>query len=191
MKIFSPLYERAIKWARHPKAPWYLGGLSFAESSFFPIPPEVMLGPMVLAKRDKAWWFATITTITSVLGGIAGYLIGWLAFEAIEPYLMQWGYAEKFELAESWFQEWGVWVVFIAGFSPIPYKLFTISAGALSMSFLPFVIASIVGRGARFFLVAGLIKLGGEKMESAIKNNVDLLGWVTIVAAVIAYFLFK
>lgn len=191
MKIFSPLYERAIKWARHPKAPWYLGGLSFAESSFFPIPPEVMLGPMVLAKRDKAWWFATITTITSVLGGIAGYLIGWLAFEAVEPYLMQWGYAEKFELAERWFQEWGVWVVFIAGFSPIPYKLFTISAGALSMSFLPFVIASIIGRGARFFLVAGLIKLGGEKMESAIKNNVDLLGWITIVAAVVAYFLLK
>ena len=191
MKIFSPLYERAIKWARHPKAPWYLGGLSFAESSFFPIPPEVMLGPMVLAKRDKAWWFATITTITSVLGGIAGYLIGWLAFEVVEPYLMQWGYAEKFELAESWFQEWGVWVVFIAGFSPIPYKLFTISAGALSMSFLPFVIASIIGRGARFFLVAGLIKLGGEKMESAIKNNVDLLGWITIVAAVVAYFLLK
>ena len=191
MKIFSPLYERAIKWARHPKAPRYLGGLSFAESSFFPIPPEVMLGPMVLAKRDKAWWFATITTITSVLGGIAGYLIGWLAFEVVEPYLMQWGYAEKFELAESWFQEWGVWVVFIAGFSPIPYKLFTISAGALSMSFLPFVIASIIGRGARFFLVAGLIKLGGEKMESAIKNNVDLLGWITIVAAVVAYFLLK
>ena len=191
MKIFSPLYERAIKWARHPKAPWYLGGLSFAESSFFPIPPEVMLGPMVLAKRNKAWWFATITTITSVLGGIAGYLIGWLAFEAVEPYLMQWGYAEKFELAERWFQEWGVWIVFIAGFSPIPYKLFTISAGALSMSFLPFVIASIIGRGARFFLVAGLIKLGGEKMESAIKNNVDLLGWITIVAAVITYFLLK
>ncbi len=191
MKIFAGLYEQAIKWARHPKAPWYLGGLSFAESSFFPIPPEVMLGPMVLAKRDKAWWFATITTVTSVLGGIAGYLIGLFAFELVEPYIAQWGYSEKFELAERWFEEWGVWVVFIAGFSPIPYKLFTISAGALSMSFLPFVIASIIGRGARFFLVAGLIKLGGEKMESVIKNNVDLLGWITIVAAIGAYLLLK
>ncbi|MBL1294381.1 MAG: DedA family protein, partial [Thiotrichales bacterium] len=155
MQLFGKLYDMTLRWAAHPKAPWYLGGLSFAESSFFPIPPDVMLAPMVLAKRNKAWWFATITTIASVLGGIAGYLIGWLAFDVIEPWVMQAGYGDKLELSKQWFAQWGVWVVFIAGFAPIPYKLFTISAGVLAMSFLPFVIASLIGRGARFFLVAG------------------------------------
>lgn len=191
MKIFGKLYDMTLRWAAHPKAPWYLGGLSFAESSFFPIPPDVMLAPMVLAKRHKAWWFATITTVTSVLGGIAGYLIGWLAFDLIEPWVMQAGYGDKLALSQQWFEEWGVWVVFIAGFAPIPYKLFTISAGVLAMSFIPFVIASFIGRGARFFLVAGIIKIGGEKMETALRKYVDILGWVVIIGVVIAYFLLR
>lgn len=191
MRIFSRLYYIALRWAHHPKAPWYLGGLSFAESSFFPIPPDVMLAPMVLAKRNKAWWFASITTVTSVLGGIFGYLIGWLAFDLIEPWLNNIGYGDELELSRQWFLRWGVWVVFIAGFAPIPYKLFTISAGALAMSFIPFVIASLIGRGARFFLVAGLIKAGGERMERALHKYVDTLGWITIAAAVSVYLVFR
>ncbi len=191
MQLFGKLYDMTLRWAAHPKAPWYLGGLSFAESSFFPIPPDVMLAPMVLAKRNKAWWFATITTIASVLGGIAGYLIGWLAFDVIEPWVMQAGYGDKLELSKQWFAQWGVWVVFIAGFAPIPYKLFTISAGVLAMSFLPFVIASLIGRGARFFLVAGIIRAGGEKMEAALRKYIDVLGWVLIISAVIAYLLLR
>ncbi len=191
MRIFSRLYYIALRWAHHPKAPWYLGGLSFAESSFFPIPPDVMLAPMVLAKRNKAWWFASITTVTSVLGGIFGYLIGWLAFDLIEPWLNNIGYGDELELSRQWFLRWGVWVVFIAGFAPIPYKLFTISAGALAMSFIPFVIASLIGRGARFFLVAGLVKVGGERMERALHKYVDTLGWITIAAAVSVYLVFR
>ncbi len=191
MRIFSRLYYIALRWAHHPKAPWYLGGLSFAESSFFPIPPDVMLAPMVLAKRNKAWRFASITTVTSVLGGIFGYLIGWLAFDLIEPWLNNIGYGDELELSRQWFLRWGVWVVFIAGFAPIPYKLFTISAGALAMSFIPFVIASLIGRGARFFLVAGLIKAGGERMERALHKYVDTLGWITIAAAVSVYLVFR
>ena len=187
MKIFSTLYDMTLRWAAHPKAPWYLGGLSFAESSFLPIPPDVMLAPMVLAKRNKAWWFAAITTIASVLGGIAGYLIGWLAFDLIEPWVMQAGYGDKLALTKDWFEQWGVWVVFIAGFAPIPYKLFTISAGVLAMSFLPFVMASLIGRGARFFLVAGIIRVGGEKMEAVLRKYIDTMGWIVIVGAVAVY----
>jgi membrane protein YqaA with SNARE-associated domain len=110
--------------------PWYLGGLSFAESSFFPIPPDVMLAPMSMAQPAKAWQFALLTTVTSVAGGLFGYLIGYFAFELIEPMV---GPAVTTPMpspmAEAWFDEWGVWVVFIAGFSPIPYKIFTITAG--------------------------------------------------------------
>jgi membrane protein YqaA with SNARE-associated domain len=180
LKIFSPLYERAMNWARHRRAPWYLGGLSFAESSFFPIPPDVMLAPMSLAQPSRAWWFALITTVTSVAGGVFGYLIGMFAFELIEPLLRDTRYWEKYELAQAWFGRWGFWAVFLAGFSPIPYKVFTIAAGAISMALGPFVLASLIGRGARFFLVAGLMAWGGARMESALRRYVDLLGWITV-----------
>ena len=117
-----------MNWARHPKAPWFLGGLSFAESSFFPVPPDVMLAPMSLAKPSKAWYYASLTTVTSVLGGILGYFIGVFAFDVIEPILHNYGYYDRYELAKTWFESWGFWAIFIAGFSPIPYKIFTISS---------------------------------------------------------------
>lgn len=188
MRIFSSLYERMLRWARHPKASWYLGGLSFAESSFFPVPPDVMLAPMVLAQRHLAWRLAFLTTITSVLGGILGYLIGWLAFDMIEPWIIELGHGEHLITANQWFDRWGVWVVFLAGFSPIPYKLFTITAGALAMSMLPFIVASLIGRGARFFMVAGLIKFGGERMENSLRRYADAIGWLVVAALVVAYF---
>ncbi len=185
------MYNMAIRWAGHRHAPWFLGGLSFAESSFFPIPPDVMLAPMAMAKRHKAWYFAFITTIASVLGGLFGYLIGMFAFDLVEPLLHQAGYWERFQTAQHWFEEWGFWIVFIAGFSPIPYKVFTISAGTIGMALAPFLIASLIGRGARFFLVAGLIWWGGERMETALKKYIDIIGVVVIVVAVIAYFLLR
>lgn len=189
MRLFSKLYERVMKWAEHRHAPRYLAGLSFAESSFFPIPPDVMLAPMSLAQPKKAWQFAALTTLTSVIGGIAGYLIGMFAFEMIEPYLHSAGYWDKYEMARQWFETWGLWVIFIAGFSPVPYKIFTISAGVIGMSFLPFVLASVVGRGARFFLVAGLMAWGGERMEKTLRQYIDQLGWLVILVMVIGYFL--
>lgn len=181
MRIFSSLYNRAMSWSRHRHAPWFLGGLSFAESSFFPIPPDVMLAPMSMAKPEKAWWFATLTTITSVLGGLLGWLIGHFALELIAPLVTEGGrYAEPFAAAERWFDEWGVWAIFIAGFSPIPYKIFTISAGVMHMALIPFLIASAVGRGARFFIVAALMAWGGERMESTLREYVDRLGWIMV-----------
>lgn len=190
MKIFSPLYQRAMKWARHDHAPWYLCALSFAESSFFPIPPDVMLAPMSLASPKRAMWFALITTLASVAGGLLGYLIGAYAFEMIEPWLRGSSYWSNYEIAVAWFREWGFWAVFVAGFSPIPYKVFTIAAGALSMALLPFALASMVGRGMRFFMVAGLMAWGGPRMEAMLQRYVDRLGWavvVVVVVGVVAY----
>ncbi len=191
MKIFSAMYEMTIRWAGHRHAPWYLGGLSFAESSFFPIPPDVMLAPMAMAKREKAWRYALITTIASVLGGLFGYLVGMFAFELVEPLLHQAGYWERFQTAQQWFEEWGFWIVFVAGFSPIPYKVFTISAGTIGMALLPFLVASLIGRGARFFLVAGLIWWGGEKMEQVLKKYIDVMGIAVIIIMVVAYLVLR
>lgn len=188
MRLFGPLYDRVLGWAAHPKARWYLGGLSFAESSFFPIPPDVMLAPMTLARPVDAWRLALLTTLTSVAGGVLGYVIGYFALDLIEPWLVQAGYWEGYLQARTWFQTWGFWAVLAAGFSPIPYKLFTIAAGALAM-FLPvFVLASIVGRGGRFFLVAGLIRWGGAPMEAHLRRNVEFLGWLFVGLLLIAWF---
>lgn len=187
MKLFSAWYVRVMAWSRHPRAPWVLGGLSFAESSFFPIPPDVMLAPMCLANPERAWRLAWITTIASVLGGLLGYAIGALAFDAIEPWLQtQPRYWGGYQAALQWFAAWGVLAVFVAGFSPIPYKVFTVAAGVLSMALLPFVLASLVGRGARFFLVAALMRWGGARMEAQLHQHIDRLGWVTVVLVLLA-----
>lgn len=191
MRVFSKLYAKVLQLAAHPHAVGYLAGLSFAESSFFPIPPDVMLAPMTLANPRRAWFFAALTTVASVLGGIAGYAIGLLAFDLIEPLLHRAGYWQAYLQAREWFTHWGFWAVLLAGFSPVPYKIFTIAAGVVALSFPLFVIASLIGRGARFFLVAALIYLGGEKMERQLRHYVEYLGWSLVVLAVIAYLLLR
>lgn len=192
MKIFQPCYDMALRWSRHRHASRYLGGLSFAESMFFPIPPDVMLAPMSLSQPQRAWYFAMLTTLTSVLGGIAGYMLGYFAFEAwLEPIILSADYGDKLATAMGWFEQYGVWIVFLAGFSPIPYKVFTISAGVLQMAFLPFIVASAIGRGARFFLVAGLMRWGGAPMEAKLRQYVEVLGWAVIALAILAYFIVK
>lgn len=185
MRIFSPLYDRVLRWAGHPRAPWYLGTLSFAESSFFPVPPDVMLAPMTLAQPQRAWRFALLTTLASVAGGVLGFAIGYFALEAVEGLLRDWGYWDGYLQAREWFSRWGFWAVFLAGFSPIPYKVFTISAGALAMNLPLFVLASFIGRGARFYLVAGLIRFGGAPMEQKLRQHVDLIGWVVVALCVV------
>lgn len=185
MKIFTKLYDKTLQWSRHPKAPWYLSGLSFAESSFFPIPPDVMLMPMSLATPQKAFYYAWLTTIFSLLGGLLGYAIGYWLIDLVMPMIEAMGYADKFALAEGFFAKYGVWVVFIAGFSPIPYKVFTLGAGAASMALLPFIVASFLGRGARFFLVAALMKWGGARLEPYIRKWVDWMGWGLVAIIIV------
>jgi membrane protein YqaA with SNARE-associated domain len=192
MGLFTRLYDRTMRWARHRHAPWYLGGLSFAESSFFPIPPDVMLAPMSLAQPERAFRYALLTTVASVLGGLLGYAIGYFALELVAPLIEEGGrWHDPYIRASDWFGRWGFWAVFLAGFSPIPYKVFTITAGALSMALLPFVVASTIGRGARFFLVAGLLAWGGPRMETALRGYVERLGWLMVIIAVAVYLLFR
>ncbi len=184
--MFGRLYDKVLQWSRHRHAERYLAALSFAESSFFPIPPDVMLAPMTLAQPERGWRFALVTTLASVVGGVAGYAIGWFAFDMIEPLLHSAGYWETYVEATAWFDRWGFWAILVAGFSPIPYKVFTIAGGALQMLLPGFVLASFVGRGARFFLVAGLLTLGGVRAERRLRKYVDRIGWATVVVVVLA-----
>lgn len=187
---FTRLYLFTLRLAAHRHAPRYLAGLSFAESSFFPIPPDVMLMPMALAQPRNAMRFALITTVASVLGGVLGYIIGYFAMELVEPWIVGAGYGGALEQAREWFLAYGFWIVLIAGFSPVPYKVFTLAAGGLALPLLPFVLASIVGRGSRFFLVAGLVGWGGPKIEPYLKQYLDWIGWATVALLVVAYFVY-
>lgn len=146
---------------------------------------------MSLAQPRRAVWFATLTTLTSVAGGVFGYLIGMFAFELVAPLLEGGRYAETFARAQQWFHEWGFFAIFAAGFSPIPYKIFTITAGVLSMAFLPFVLASFIGRGLRFYLVALLMAWGGPAMEDRLHRWIDWLGWVTVVLVAIGVMVYR
>ena len=189
MTLFKPWYDRVLRWSRHPHAERYLAAMSFAESSFFPIPVDVMLAPMCLADRARWVRYATIATVFSVLGGLAGYAIGWGMFEAIEPWLRDSHYWEDFELASQWLNEYGVWVVFAMGFSPLPYKVATIAAGVAVINLPGFFLGSVVGRAARFFLVAGLVRLGGDKFESTLSKHVERLGWAAVVVIIVVVWL--
>lgn len=150
-----------------------------------------MLAPMCLAKPAKGWQYAALCTLFSVIGGMAGYLIGSLAFEWIEPWLMASSYAGAFNSAVAAFENWGFWYILLAGFTPIPYKVFTISAGVVGMPFLAFIGGSVVGRGGRFFLVAALIRLGGEKLAGRLRKYIDLIGWITIALVAIVFAVVK
>ena len=189
--MFLRLYDWVIDLSAHRRAPAILSGLSFTESSFFPIPPDVMLIPMCLARPGKGWLYAALCTLFSVLGGMAGYLIGKLAFGWIEPWLMGSHYADTFTGAVNAFETWGFWNILLAGFTPIPYKIFTISAGVVGMPFLAFIGGSVVGRGGRFFLVAALIRLGGEQLASRMRKYIDLIGWIMIVLAAVVFVVLK
>lgn len=179
-----------LRCSRHKHAPYYLGSMSFMEASFFPIPPDVMLAPMSLANPQRAFSYATLTTITSTLGAIFGYVLGMFFLQLISPLIVEFGYQAHYEQVKTWFDTWGIWVVFIAGFSPIPFKLFTIAAGALSMPLLPFIVVAFIGRGARFYLVSGLMKWGGAPMEQFLRKIVEWVGWSVVVLAFIAYLVY-
>ena len=192
MKIFSPLYNKVMLWSQHKHAPFYLYLTAFVESIFWPIPVDIMLAPMALAKRSCAWKFAFGATVFSVLGGALGYYLGYALYDPVVlPAIEFMGYQDKMVTAQAWFNKWGVMVIFIASFTPIPFKVFTVTAGVMSMAFLPFLITALIGRGLRFFLVAGLMVVGGQKMEAKLSRYIDILGWLTILAAVVLYLVLK
>lgn len=178
--MLRAFYDRILALAASRRAPWWLAAIAFAESSFFPIPPDALLVPMVLAQPRRAWFFALICTIASVMGGALGYYIGYAVFDQLaRPVLDFYGYTAKFAAFQALYAEWGLWVILIKGMTPIPYKIVTIASGAARFDFLVFMLASAVTRGARFFLVAALLHFWGEKVRIFIERRLTLVTSVT------------
>lgn len=181
-----------MEQAAGAKAPYVLGTVSFVESSVFPIPPDVLLIPMVIAERLKAWWYALICTVTSVLGGLLGYAIGALLFnEVAQPILEFYGYAGKFDTFAAQYNEWGAWIVFIAGVTPFPFKVITIASGATALNLPIFILASIVARGLRFFVVAALLYYLGPPIRAFIERRLGLVFSIFVVSLVGGFVVLK
>lgn len=185
--MFSGLYNKCMQWAAHPHAERYLAGVSMFEAIFFPLPTALMVAPMAVARPERAVRIATIATVMSVFGGLVGYALGYFAISMVEPLIESAGYWDKYVTAQQWFADWGFWAVVVAGFSPIPFKIFTITAGALSMALLPFFLAALVGRSAHFFLVALVMAWAGPKLEPVVRRYIEWLGWLTIVLLALVY----
>ena len=190
--MLKKLYEWVLKWADTPYGGWALFILAFSESSFFPIPPDILLIALAVGKPKKALKFALICSVGSVLGGIAGYLIGWQFMAVVGHKIIAfYGLTEKVATIASLYNQYNAWAVGIAGFTPIPYKVFTITAGAFRINFLIFLLASIVSRSARFFLVGGLIFIFGPRIQVFIDKYFNLLAIVFTVLLVASFFLIK
>jgi membrane protein YqaA with SNARE-associated domain len=190
--MMKRIYDWMMGLASHRRAGTALAAVSFAESSFFPIPPDVMLIPMILANRSKAFAYAAIATVASVIGGVAGYAIGYFAFEAIgQPILAFYGKASAFDEFARWFNEYGVAILIIKGMTPIPYKVLTITAGVTHMALLPFMAASVVARAMRFFLVAALLYWFGAPIRDFIEKRLTLVTTVGVVLLVSGFVMVK
>ena len=170
------MYNWTMTFAGHRRATPALAAVSFTESSFFPIPPDVLLVPMVLANREKAWYYAAVCTLASVVGGIFGYAIGALLYDSVGLWLMDlYGYGAQVDAFRQKYAEWGTWVILIKGLTPIPYKIVTITSGFAGYDLLWFIVLSVITRAGRFFLVAGLLYFYGEPVRSFIEKRLELV----------------
>jgi membrane protein YqaA with SNARE-associated domain len=182
--MLRSIYNWCLGAAGKPYASWTLGAVSFAESSFFPIPPDVMLIPMALARPDRAWYYATLCTVASVAGGLLGYLIGAALYDSVGHWLIQlYGYGDKVEAFRAAYARFGTWIILIKGLTPIPYKIVTITSGFAGFNLLLFVLCSIVARGMRFYLVAFLLNRYGEQAKKILEERLEF--WVTLFAVVL------
>jgi membrane protein YqaA with SNARE-associated domain len=200
LKLFAPLYERAIRWAASPHAPWLLFVLSIAEAVFFPIMPEIMLAPMMLARPQRAFRYAALSLAGSMIGAVIGYWLGHHAWELVKPLLAELHMVDKIDagiatirakMAES---PWGVfWFLVLGGFMPIPMKVFTWASGIVGVPWLQYLLAMFVGRGKRVFLLAAAIRIGGERAERALHRWIEPIGWIAtaLLVILIAYLYFK
>jgi len=190
--IHRRMYDWVLSFAHRKHSTAALFGLSFAESSFFPIPPDVLQIALTLERRDRAFFYATVSTVASVLGGMLGYLIGFAFWHAVSGFFFSYVFKEEvFTKVQGLYQQYDFWCVFIAAFTPIPYKVFTIAGGVFEIGFPMFVLASIVGRGARFFIVAGLLWKFGEPMKAFIEKYFNLLSFLFAVVLIGAFALLK
>lgn len=178
------MYDWCIAAADKPYALWIMGAVSFAESSFFPIPPDVMLIPMSLARPKRAWFYATVCTVTSVAGGVAGYLIGALLYDSVGQWLINlYGYGDKIEQFRELYAKWGALIIIGKGLTPIPYKLVTIVSGFAGYDIWLFILCSIIARGGRFFIVAVVLNFYGEQIRAELEKRLGF--WVAVSAAVL------
>ena len=186
------LYDWTLSLAARPSAPYALAAVSFAESSFFPVPPDVMLVPMMLARPDKAWSYALICTIASVLGGILGYFIGSGIYASVGSWLFQlYGLAEGAETFRHAYADYGHWVILLKGLTPIPYKLVTITSGFAGYDLFWFVVLSIVTRGARFFMLAALLKRFGGPIKDVLDRHINIVAGLLLAAIVLGFVSFR
>lgn len=186
--MFKALYNWTLALSASPRAPRALAAVSFAESSFFPVPPDIMLVPMVMAKPEKAWNYATICTIASVLGGVLGYAIGALLYDTVGAWLISlYGYGNKMDSFRQLYQEHGHWIILIKGLTPIPYKLVTIASGLAGYDLFMFILLSLITRAGRFFIVAGAMNRFGAPLRRMIEANLTLVGVVTIAAIILGF----
>ncbi len=193
MKIFQPMYAKAMQWAQHKNATGLLAALSFIEAFIFPVPPEMMLAPMCLAKPKSGLWYASISLAASLVGMFVGYAIGHFAIDMAMPFIEKMGYGAKFEDIKTQAIDNGFWLLVIAGFTPVPFKIFTLAAGAVGMPILPFFFGALIGRGKRVYLVAGAIRLGGEKAEAQLRKYIEPIGWAATLLLIgfIAWIILK
>lgn len=190
--LTKKIYDKTLDLASRPNAMVWLFAIAFIESSFFPIPPDIMIIPMVLATPSSAYKIASNATLASVLGGCFGYAIGIFGYEMIaKPLLEIYGYMQKFHSFEAYYHQYGAWIVFIAGITPIPYKLITIASGIVRLDFGIFTIASILARGLRFFLIAWLLKRYGEPMKEFIEKNLNLLSIIFVILLIGGFYALK
>lgn len=169
--FLQKLYDKILCWSRHPQAPWYLSLVSFLDSSVFPISPLCMLIPMCYAVPQRAFFYAGITTLSSILGGMVGYALGLFAFQQfMQPFIQFLGYESQYLNALDWFHQWGSLTLFISCFIPLPFKVFTIGAGVLQLPFFEFCMASGLGRVIRFYVVSALVYWGGPRIEPVLRR---------------------
>ena len=182
MKYLRKLYDWTLLKSQHPKASWFLSFFSFIESSFFPIPPDIILIPMIIAKRTNAFFYAFICTASSVLGGIFGYLIGYYLFNSIGIIIINYyNLSDQFILFENYYLQYGIWIILGAGFTPFPFKFITIASGVFGLNILLFIIISILARGLRFYLIAFLLRIFGEVIENIINKYFNFLASVFFI----------
>lgn len=186
--MFRKIYDWMLRMAGHRHALWIMAAVSFAESSFFPIPPDVMVVPMIVARRDRAFLIATVCTIASVLGGALGYAIGYYLYDSLGQWLVHlYGMEGGVETFRQKFAEYGMWIVLLKGLTPIPFKLVTIASGFAAFNFPLFMLCALITRGARFFLIAALLKRYGAPIQDFIERRLNLVAWAFLAILVAGF----
>ena len=192
MNLLRSLYNWTLKKAEHKYSSWILSIVSFSESSFFPIPPDVLLIPMIIAKRTKAWTYALICTLSSVLGGVAGYAIGFFLFNSIGILIVEFYHlSNSFNTFENYYKEYGILIVLGAGFTPFPFKFITIASGVFSLNIFLFILTAFVARGLRFYLLTSLLFIFGEKIKILIDKYFNILAVLFFILLLGSFMLIK